>query len=115
MFTVEVPMYGPKELGFWSGKDAVNCSNRYQHLEIGKRYRVAQSFNDYDDFQHVEDVSWIFMGVSFFPYESGISFFVSFDGEMEWCFRLQNYPESQGEILEKLSEYLVEVPSLDPV
>jgi hypothetical protein len=53
--------------------------------------------------------------VSYFPYESGISFFVSFDGEREWCFRLQDYPETQGEILEKLSEYLVEVPSLDAV
>jgi hypothetical protein len=52
-------------------------------------YRVVRAFIDFDRVVHPEGEAWQFLGSSFLPYDDGMSFFVSLDGEREWHLRLQ--------------------------
>lgn len=101
-------MYGPEQPGHWSSLDGPNCGREHQFLRVGRWYRVAKAFVDYDGDNHEEGERWLFLGYSFLPYEDGMSWFVSLDGTQEWHIRLQWRPEAQGEILDNLSSYLVE-------
>jgi len=101
-------MFGPKERGFWTQFGGRDCRKDYKHLVVGSSYRVAKSFKDFDGDSITAGDTWVYLGVSFFPYEAGISLFVSFDNEQEWVIRLQDYPESQGEIVDYLSDYFCE-------
>jgi hypothetical protein len=78
----------------------------YRHLELGVRYVVAAPFRDYDGDLHSLGESWIFLGHSFLPYEDGLTLFVSPDGRSEGQVRLQSRPETQGAIIDDLSDHL---------
>ncbi len=76
--------FGPKPAGTWTGHKAANCGDNHHFLRAGERYEVIQAFTDYDQHLHAVGESWVFLGYSFLPYDDGMSFFVSFDGEQEW-------------------------------
>ena len=78
----------------------------YRHLELGVRYVVSAEFRDYDGDLHSPGESWVFLGHSFLPYEDGLSLFVSPDGRSEDQIRLQSRPETQGAIIDSLSDYV---------
>lgn len=98
--------FGPKPIGSWSGHKAANCGASHDFLKAGKHYKIIKEFVDYDRHLHVVGEKWVFLGCSFLPYEDGMSFFVSFDGEQEWLIRLQWRPEEQGHVLDNLAEYV---------
>lgn len=79
----------------------------WQHMVPGKRYRVVKAFTDFDRQEHPVGEEWFFVGTAFLPYDDGRSIFVSLDGDREWHIRMQDRPEEQGPILDKLHEYVV--------
>lgn len=99
-------MHGPEPPGHWTPLTAVNQDSEYQFLTAGERYRVVREFVDYDGDAHPAGEEWTFLGTSFLPYDDGRSLFVSLDGVREWHVRMQARPEAQGEILDRLSEYV---------
>ena len=104
-------MYGPQPKGFWSSREAPNCGASHQFLFAGRRYRVIGEFYDHDRHVHPAGEEWLFLGYSFLPYDDGMSFFVSFDGEQEWHIPMQWREEEQGPILDSLGSYVAEVSS----
>jgi len=94
-----------KPLGFWSSRNA----RPYRHLEVGKRYRVARRFVDFDRGVHEVGEEWVYLGTSFLPHDDGRSLFVTADGEIEHHIRMQHVVAEQGPILDDLESYLVAV------
>jgi hypothetical protein len=82
-------------------------TQKFNSLEVGKRYRVCATFVDFDGDAHAPGEEWIFLGSTFLPYEDGLSLFVSLDGSREWQIRMQWRPESQGAILDGFADYVV--------
>jgi hypothetical protein len=78
----------------------------FHHMDVGKRYRVIKEFKDFDGQVHPVGEEWTYVGTAFLPYDDGRSIFVSLDGEKEWHIRMQDRPEEQGPILDKLHEYV---------
>ena len=99
-------MFGPKPIGTWSGHKAPNCGPVHDFLQAGKLYNVIKEFSDYDHHTHAVGEQWGFLGYSFLPYDDGMSFFVSFDGNEEWHIRLQWRTEEQAHVLDNLSDYV---------
>ncbi len=99
-------MHGPQPAGFWSSHQAANCGSKHQFLIAGHQYSVVREFLDYDKHRHPAGEEWQFCGFCFLPYEDGMSFFVSFDGQQEWNIPLQWRAEEQGQILDRLAEYI---------
>jgi len=99
-------MLGPESKGTWSGARAPNTGPIYQFLKAGQRYCVVAQFADSDGHNHPIGEEWIFLGYSFLPYDDGMSFFVSLDGQHEWRIRLQWRTDEQGEILDNLPQYV---------
>jgi hypothetical protein len=102
-------MYGPEPMGHWSGLEAPNCGRDHQMLKSGRRYRVTQSFTDYDGDVHPVGEEWTYLGYSFLPYDDGLSWFVSLDGAGEWHIRMQWREEEQAPVIDALPSYLVEL------
>jgi len=100
-------LYGPSPKGHWTR----HAAGEYQHLRVGRRYRVAEAFVDFDRVTHPIGETWTFLGHAYLPYDDGLSLFVSLDGEREWHIRMQLYPEEQGPIADRLEAHLVEVAS----
>jgi hypothetical protein len=98
-------MYGPCEPGHWTR--AARLKPKFEFLEAGRRYRVRGGFTDFDGDLHLPGEEWTFLGMSFSPYDDGMSFFVSLDGSREWQIRLQWRPEAQGGILEWLDSWVI--------
>ncbi len=96
-------MYGPKPLGFWSK----HSSAPWGPLQTGSRYRVTRGFTDFDGVDHPVGEEWRFLGSNYSPYDSGLSLFVSLDGDQEWHIRLQDAPGAQGELLRELDAHVV--------
>jgi hypothetical protein len=90
-------MHGPEPKGHWTGSGA---PRGFAHLKPGNRFTVVTEFTDYDGARHSLGETWTFLSHSFLPYDDGMSFFVSFDGEREWHIRLQWRPEAQGAVLD---------------
>ena len=80
---------------------------QYGPLVAGKRYRVAQTFTDYDGIERREGEVWTFLGSSFLPYESGLSLFFTIGGKTEQV-RLQAIEEEQLYITNNLPAWFVE-------
>lgn len=99
-------MYGPERAGYWSSIETPNCCKRHEFLRAGRRYRVLESFMDFDGDTHLAGEEWEFLGSAYLPYDDGVSFFVSLDGVREWHIRLQRRPHAQGKILDALDTYL---------
>ncbi len=89
--------------GTYSGRGA---GHGFHHMEAGKRYRVIKPFRDFDGQEHPVGEEWTYVGTAFLPYDDGRSIFVSLDGEKEWHIRMQDRPEEQGPILDRLHEYV---------
>lgn len=85
----------------------MDADRNYRHLRYNEWCEVIQEFSDYDGGVHPEGETWIFLGHNFVPYEDGMSFFVSPDGEQTVHIRLQWRPEEQGEVLDHLERYIV--------
>ena len=84
-------------------------SPRYGHLHAGRRYRVAESFTDFDRTEHPAGEEWVFLGHNFVPYDDGHTFYIRSDDGREMSFRMQGYASEQGPVIDALDRYLVEV------
>lgn len=104
-------MFGPRPAGFWTSHDAPNAGRAFQHLVAGQRYRIARPFLDFDGDTHRVGDEWVFCGFSFLPVESGLSLFVSGDGEQEWHLRLWWDDAGQGAVIDHLEDYVCAVDS----
>jgi hypothetical protein len=102
-------MDGPKPKG--TGM-ASHPPMSFQHLSTGQQYIVVKAFADYDHAVHPVGETWRFLRHSFLPYEDGLSLFVSRDGQSERHIRLQWRQDAQGEIIDHLETYLVELQAL---
>ncbi|MBX3529887.1 MAG: DUF3601 domain-containing protein [Rhizobiaceae bacterium] len=78
----------------------------FQHLVIGRRYRVVMSFTDYDRGEHPVGEEWIFEGHSFLPYDDGLSLFVAYDDGRTQQIRMRWAPEDQGPVIDGLRNYI---------
>lgn len=76
-------------------------------LKSGRRYRVVKAFVDFDGDLHAVGEQWDFLGSAFLPYDDGLSLFVSLDGTNQWHIPMQCRPETQGEVVARLDDYLV--------
>ena len=77
-------------------------------LVSGQTYRVIKAFVDYDGTVHPVNESWRFIKKSFLPYEDGLSLFVE-RNQQNVSFRLQWRAESQGQIIDKFSDFVTEL------
>jgi hypothetical protein len=77
-------------------------------LVPGQTYCVAIAFKDYDGVIHPVGESWRFMKKNFLPYDDGLTLFIERDGQ-EVSFRLQWRNESQGQIINSFSDFVVEI------
>ncbi len=77
----------------------------YGHLISGKKYAIAKSFRDYDNYPYEEGNVIEFIGSNFVPYEDGLSLFCIYK-DREKQIRLQVRPGAQEEIAHNLKEYL---------
>lgn len=102
-------MTGPKELGFWSKRHAPNIDSQYGILHTGVKYRVIKVFIDYNEEQHPVGEEWTFLAYSFLPYDSGLQWFVSFDGVYEWAIPLWLADPRQDEIERNITDYIERV------
>jgi len=98
--------FGPDMKDGKSSLNAAHCETSFKFLQAGKRYTVIREFTDYDQRCHPKGEQWTFSGYSSLPYEDGISFFVTADGQQEYQVRLQWRPEEQGYILDNLADYI---------
>jgi hypothetical protein len=78
----------------------------FQHLVIGKRYRVVRAFTDFDRRGHPAGEEWTFEGHSFLPYDDGLSLFVQPDKGGAHQIRMRWTPEDQGPVVDALREYV---------
>ncbi|RFA27035.1 hypothetical protein CAI21_15925 [Alkalilimnicola ehrlichii] len=99
-------MFGPRAKGFWTSSRAPNCGSDYGALVAGRQYKVIKAFTDYDGDVHPVGESWVYLGFSFLPYDSGLSLFVSLDGRQEWMLPMQLIPEEQEAVVHALEEHV---------
>ena len=96
---------GPEPLGRWSSQFGTSLP----YPQLGTRYRVIREFKDHDSEVHAVGEEWTFLGSSFVPYHSGMSFVVSFDDRQECLMPLLWMPEGQGHVLDNLDQYIAPV------
>jgi len=77
-------------------------------LVPGQNYQVVAPFADYDRDLHPLGERWRFVKKSFLPYEDGLTLWVEKDKRLI-SFRLQWYAETQAQIIEHFSDYVVEI------
>ena len=77
-------------------------------LSPGQTYRVIAAFKDYDGITHPVGESWRFVRQSFLPYEDGLTLHVESAGQAS-SFRLQWRTESQAEIIDNFSDFVMEI------
>ena len=97
-------MYGPKPTGFWTRKAVPSA---YRHLRPGRRYVVARAFIDFDGHEHPVGETWWFLDWNYSTYHSGLSLFVSLDGEQEWHVQMEDLDGGQKEVIDALAEHVV--------
>lgn len=78
----------------------------FLHLRVGRAYVVAKPFRDFDGKLWRVGEGGVFEGYNFLPYDDGLSLILTPNAGI----RLQWRPESQGDIIDDLSTYLVEKP-----
>ena len=77
-------------------------------------YRVFVSFTDFDGGVHPVGESWCYESKNFLPYHAGLSLNVKGDNGLR-CIRLQDYPEAQGDIVTRFSDFVKEETALPPL
>jgi len=78
-------------------------------------YRVKTSFTAHDGAVHPVGETWCYQSRNFFPYDAGLSLnVIAANGPRSIL--LQDYPETQGEIVSNFSNYVEEIkpPVLNP-
>jgi hypothetical protein len=80
----------------------------FKHLVIGRRYRVAKAFIDFDRGKHPIGEEWTFEGHSFLPYDDGLSLFVSKEEGDVTHIRMRWTDEDQGPVVDALETYVRE-------
>ena len=81
----------------------------YGHLVVGRRYRVAKPFVDFDRGEHRFGESWTFVAHEYLPHDDGHTFRIRYDDGSESSFRMSGAPEDQGAILQALEQHVVPV------
>jgi hypothetical protein len=79
-------------------------------LVAGRIYSVIAEFRDYDGIIHSVGERWRFVGKNFLPYEDGLTLLVESDGR-NVPIRLQWRAETQGQIIDKFSDFVEEARS----
>jgi hypothetical protein len=79
------------------------------HLKYGFRYRVAQSFRDFDDTEWLEGTVLTYQGSNYFPYDEGLTLFTE-DAPIRLCGLISD----QERIMSNLKTYLVPVDDGPP-
>ena len=79
----------------------------FGHLIRGRQYAVIRSFRDYDRDDHPVGEIWIFLGISFLPYEDGLSLYVRCE-DADYQIRMQWREDEQGQVISNLSSYVLE-------
>lgn len=74
----------------------------------GQTYRVLQAFTDYDGVTHPVGEIWRFVSKNFLPYEDGLSLFIE-RNQQKTSFRLQWRAETQAQIIDNFSDFVIEV------
>jgi hypothetical protein len=77
-------------------------------LVPGQIYQVINPLADYDRNIHPVGERWRFVKKSFLPYEDGLTLWVETDERM-LSFRLQWRAETQAQIIEHFSDYVIEI------
>jgi Domain of unknown function (DUF3601) len=77
-------------------------------LTPSKTYCVVGAFVDYDGIPHPIGESWRFVAKNFLPYDDGLTLYVERDGR-EVPFRLQWRAETQGDIIDRFSDFVEEL------
>ena len=102
-------MVGPKPRGFWTNTVP---PTGYRHLVPGRRYTVALPFTDFDGGEHPAGETWWFCGWNYSAHDSGLSLFVSLDGEQEWHLRMADWEGEQRGVIGSLATHVVEADSI---
>jgi hypothetical protein len=87
--------------------DLSHLDKTYEHLVSGNCYRIAKSFEDYDQNLRTEGHILEFLGSSFLPYEDGLSLFFRANGSTEQI-RLHLRREDHLDIANSLEQYFCE-------
>jgi hypothetical protein len=77
-------------------------------LTPGQTYQVITAFKDYDGITHPVSENWRFVKKNFLPYEDGLTLYVERAGQ-DTSIRLQWRPESQAQIVDNFSDFVVEI------
>jgi hypothetical protein len=78
----------------------------FQHLAIGRRYRVVKAFTDFDGREHPPGEVWTFEGHCFLPYDDGLSLFVQPEEGSARQIRMRWTPDDQGPVVDALRDYI---------
>jgi hypothetical protein len=74
----------------------------HQQMVAGREYMIVRSFNDYDGALRSAGERWVFKGYDFLPYDDGLTLFTDPGPNV----RLQWRPETQGDIIDNLGDYI---------
>lgn len=77
----------------------------HQIMEPGSTYEVMRAFTDFDGRERLVGERWVFRGYNFLPYEDGLTLITDPGPSV----RLQWRPETQGEIIDSLADYIAPV------
>jgi Domain of unknown function (DUF3601) len=75
------------------------------NLKPGESYIVIKEFTDYDRILHKVGERWIFVGIDYLPYHSGLSLNVIENGESV-IYRFQDELDQQQKLLECFIDYV---------
>jgi Domain of unknown function (DUF3601) len=75
------------------------------NLKKGETYKVIREFSDYDSKIHHVGETWTFEKTTFLPYESGLSLFVTENGQSV-MYRFQDEPQQQRDLLSNFMNYV---------
>jgi hypothetical protein len=74
----------------------------HQQMTPGREYMIVQSFTDFDGALRSAGERWVFKGYDFLPYDDGLTLFTDPGPGV----RLQWRRETQGEIIDRLAEFI---------
>ncbi len=103
-------MTGPFPPGTYTRSMLPHKKKDYDHLVVGKQYRVAREFVDHGKTLHLPGETWTFLGHNYHHMDEGRQLFVSLDGVNEWDLPLWGGDEKQLEVINYLEQYIIAVP-----
>lgn len=91
-----------KPIGYYS-KD---LNKNYGYLQVNNFYKVIKEFTSIDGNHHTIGETWQYLGYSFLPYDEGLQWIVSSDGEHEFMISLWLMLEDQLHIASNIEQYV---------